>query len=1080
MKKTLLALSVIFLFAQISTAQVYKQTWKQMYDTLTGQATFYAVVNFYIGVTTNPADCYVALLGTGTVRAKEGYFDSITCPVNSFDLECRLSTNTITRMLTEGTLGQVWQVFTTSPSWGTLSGLGIDLECRVSTGTLLIRIDQMQIDTTTLANFIYQLKIDTASLEDVKFSRFGGDIQGNTYFSTGTIVTIWNTANDKFMQFQCFDDGETRITASNGDVVFSAFGDIKFNWSDLLDITNVFADNVYAANIQIATATLRQMILDVAKSTGTFTSVMIATTSLQNQLNQVAIDTSTLASQTLSNTNSITQIKIDTGTLESQISAENLWDRVDVSTRDYVRLHTNGDDIRPNGSSNLGASDDKFNNLWLAGNSNVAGAVVIGTNTVGGYALELYDDIRFSSLVNIPYKIVGYTGDYLSFGSVAFQPSYWHIKGRNAADMDMAFGGKWAGGYGDDKDAFKIQWTKDSGNANYSIAYMPQLISAYYLNGLTVSIPDIGSATEPWNNLYLTSSVYADNGYIGNIQEATTTLKAQSDAIAKSTGAFTSVSIATTSLQEQINAISISSGSQQAIIDQIRIDTATLAAAITENTNEINQIKIDTATLAEIIDNVESDILQLKIDTGTMESQIDLIKSDILQINIDTGTIEAKDIQQDARLNQLQIDTTTLKNIAFQLGIDTATLRSILNQVILDTASLQGAINELTNIQNQIIIDTGTLEVRIDNAESNILQLSIDSATIQSILNQIRLDTATLQGICNQLKIDTETLAGIQAQIRLDTATLQGLVSNLTSRMNQVQIDTTTLQSQATSNTDRINQLQIDTTTLKSILDAVKIGTATLADICNQLKIDTGTLAGLLTNLTNTVNQIQIDTSTLASTDLTQTNRLNQMQIDTTTIAAVNTTQDNRLNQIQIDTVALAAVNTTQNNRLNQIQIDTATLAAANTTQDGRINQIQIDTTTLAGQVSTLNAIGYSSQTIAVIFGSTDATAGNLVDLTADIPITYNMTFKGWCVDDNLSLTGNCQISISSRAWGQNYGRIDGTDIPRLAGQSSSSSTALSGWTTTAGAGGCLRVRITSASTVKQITLGLSVWKPRE
>lgn len=288
MKKTILAVASIFLLASTSFGQIYKQTWKQMYDTLTGQASFYCVVNFYIGTSTNPADCYVALLGTGTVRAKEGYFDKVTCPVNSFDLECRLSTEAISRMWNDGNVGDVWTKFASSPSWS----------ANAPTGNY-ITLDTNQTITAP--------KTDTSSFTIITTNEDGllvyaGGIMGNT---AGTFIAT---------------DSSSRALKATGGMVGGTFNgglwgiEIAGGTWGIYDVnstygwyndTQIETPVLIAYNVQADTTSLKNLI----------DSLMISSGVLQMQIYNLGISTGYLQSQ-------VDSLKISTGTLEQQLQTK--------------------------------------------------------------------------------------------------------------------------------------------------------------------------------------------------------------------------------------------------------------------------------------------------------------------------------------------------------------------------------------------------------------------------------------------------------------------------------------------------------------------------------------------------------------------------------------------------------------------------------------------------------------------------------------------------------------------------------------------------------------------------------------
>jgi len=128
-----------------------------------------------------------------------------------------------------------------------------------------------------------------------------------------------------------------------------------------------------------------------------------------------------------------------------------------------------------------------------------------------------------------------------------------------------------------------------------------------------------------------------------------------------------------------------------------------------------------------------------------------------------------------------------------------------------------------------------------------------------------------------------------------------------------------------------------------------------------------------------------------------------------------------------------------------------------------------------------------STHVISVVFGSTDTTTGLIFSsATVDIPVPYDMTVKAWCIDSNSipAISGSCTISVSSRTWGGTYGVIDGgvattnTKRPNMVSQTSSSGTT-AGWTATyVEQGGCLKATVLTSALVKQITVGLYIWKP--
>ncbi len=151
----------VSIFTSICYSQVYKQVWKQSYDTLTGKATFYCVGNFYVGMSTMPSDCYVILLGTGSVIANEfigdgskltgissedgdnlgNHIATMTLNMNSYGISNLPSITSDMIILSSVTSGSNLKVSTYTASTGNLQLAGTLYTGRIDpiSGDLLIR-----------------------------------------------------------------------------------------------------------------------------------------------------------------------------------------------------------------------------------------------------------------------------------------------------------------------------------------------------------------------------------------------------------------------------------------------------------------------------------------------------------------------------------------------------------------------------------------------------------------------------------------------------------------------------------------------------------------------------------------------------------------------------------------------------------------------------------------------------------------------------------------------------------------------------------------------------------------------------
>jgi hypothetical protein len=128
--------------------------------------------------------------------------------------------------------------------------------------------------------------------------------------------------------------------------------------------------------------------------------------------------------------------------------------------------------------------------------------------------------------------------------------------------------------------------------------------------------------------------------------------------------------------------------------------------------------------------------------------------------------------------------------------------------------------------------------------------------------------------------------------------------------------------------------------------------------------------------------------------------------------------------------------------------------------------------------------IYYTTGAINVIIGSSDAvTANDIINQQVDVFTGTDIILKRWYLEEDTDTSGSCVITVSSETFGGTHGAIDGgnlttnTGSPRMVNQLDSSGTTAGWTTTTVGAGGCMRVKVISATTIKKISLGLIFWR---
>jgi hypothetical protein len=495
-----------------------------------------------------------------------------------------------------------------------------------------------------------------------------------------------------------------------------------------------------------------------------------------------------------------------------------------------------------------------------------------------------------------------------------------------------------------------------------------------------------------------------------------------------------------------------------------------------------NQITASTPTL-QAMDT------SLGIGTRTVHQEINASTPTIVGIiNASTPTLQGIDT---GLQNQITASTPTLQ------GVDTG----LQNQITASTPTLVAAD---TNLQNEIHASTPALQ-GVDTGLQN--QITASTPTIVGI---ITASTPTLQGVDtslqNQITASTPSLVAVDnnlsAQIHASTPTLQGVDSGL---QTQISVSTPALQA---VDTGLQNQITASTPTLEAMDTTLQNEiTASTPTLKNMITASTPTLQGVDTGLQN---QITASTPTLQGVD---TGLQNQITASTPTLQGIDTSLQNQItastptlkNMITASTPTLQGVDT---GLQNQITASTPTLLGLVNSKLPESPNVVVSSEIAPGAVTESKTTAWkvsltsgvtgvlplsnfsvwnSTHVIPLVFGSTDAVTGLIFSsATVDIPVPYNMTIKAWCIDENSlpAISGSCTVSVSTRAWGGTHVAIDGgtgtdnTKRPNMVSQTSSSGTT-AGWAqTTAGAGGCIKVTVLTSSLIKQITVGLMIWKP--
>jgi len=240
-----------------------------------------------------------------------------------------------------------------------------------------------------------------------------------------------------------------------------------------------------------------------------------------------------------------------------------------------------------------------------------------------------------------------------------------------------------------------------------------------------------------------------------------------------------------------------------------------------------------------------------------------------------------------------------------------------------------------------------------------------------------------------------------------------------------------------------------------------------------------------LTNIgVNTHAEIDtaITTFNTLATDVNVSTGANKNRVDKIE-ADINSSTNTITTNARVSSTTLAGVDTslgvstnTNKTRIDKLESDVNVSTGSNKL---RVDKIEADTNVSTNSLVNFH-VGYSTRgPVMVIFGSTDAVAGNLVGMTADLDFATDVILKVWCVKANNDISGSVNVEVSSGAFGLPYGVIDAGASPKLVSNTISSGTT-SGWATAIGGGGCVRLRVTSATSVKQISVGLVYWRIKD
>ena len=442
-------------------------------------------------------------------------------------------------------------------------------------------------------------------------------------------------------------------------------------------------------------------------------------------------------------------------------------------------------------------------------------------------------------------------------------------------------------------------------------------------------------------------------------------------------------------------------------LDNIGIATGTLSA-------QLDQVAIDTTTLAGDITALEAVDTQIAIDTTTLQTNIGLEESARIAadsaIGIATGTIRTDFEAADAAI-----------------GVATGTLRTDLDNVIISTGQLQTDLSQ--EVLDRIAGDTA---------------IGIATGTITGRLDDLDVSTATLQDNID-LKVAKagDTMTGTlitNAGINTSTFTMNTGVTNgyvLTTDANGVG----TWKLSAGGVTDHTQLTSTGTLThveLESSLTDIGTATGTLRTDVDAVIISTGQLQ---TDLNTEINDretadlaIGVATGTLR-TDLTAvqvSTGVIQLELDALKVAVANDTDT-----LRTDLIAVQVSTGINASRIDALDIATGTLttekvAIAGDTMTGTLNGTDIEIT-----------YGLKTATFTMTTGATD---GYILQSDASGNATWissnSFEWKELDIDTTTLVAGDLL-------------RYDGTDIVRIASGTSAGSYLQQDftWATPSGAG---------------------------
>lgn len=621
MKKLLLALGLLVGLTSISQAQIYKQVQKMEYDYSTGQASFTYVAIFRIGVSTNPEDCHVTLLGTGTVRGVEAVFDRITCDslTGVTDDECRLSTQTISYWLynedndviessTQVSLtgefnpSHIYPQLPNNKNFGSLTRYFYNaftswLYCdylNSRAGTYIYVQDDMHFAGTR----------DIYLLQDLEFGGSG---------EVTWAGTTW--ADDAYL---------------NGNTLFFDAGYADLEGGDIQDTTQAFVNindglAVYGNAGRFDGANWGQIWLITSTGSAAFSGEIVGQYVIANGAKLGNAEFTRVSSS---------------GTI-MYTSSSGDW----IKIRDDTHGHNSpaivyDDSIGSNGVI-LEDVDGSGGKLYFFG-SGKYGYLQFNATTGKWY---LDDTDNNGIYINMP--VFASSFDDYSAGTVNI--------GQNSSNIQFFV------------DAYANGWIDMQGNDIYlSDGIIDYVDSVYSDNFYSYDAP---------MNIQCTNgsiTINAEDGYV----------IAMMDPVTGQYAFFNNVQVSTTSLQDQIDAIVVSTNNVQVQIDLLGDNTAYLELQVNLLEDNTSQLEIKVSLLADNTSYLETaynslltTVNLIRDNTGYLETQVDLLgdntsyletKTDSLQTEVDllsdnTSYLEAKTDSLQTQVDLLEDNTSYLE-----------------------------------------------------------------------------------------------------------------------------------------------------------------------------------------------------------------------------------------------------------------------------------------------------------------------------------------------------------------------------------------------------------------------------------